>query len=135
MGIIEQIQKDIKTIVTDSSEFGVPITFIAPDGTTVIVNGLHQRHFIPIEQRENNYAQSYGSIGTRGNTVNAHVSFAEESLSELGYPVRINDNVNMKDHKVKAKDNTGLLRFYKVMEYYPDNITGLITLILSDYQE
>lgn len=135
MGLIADIQNDIIAITSDANEFGVPITFIAPSGETETINGLHTRHFIAIEQREGNFSQQYGTLSTRANTRNAHISFSELLLSETGYPVRIDNEVNLKGHKCKARDNSGLLRTYVIMEWYPDETIGLIVCILNDYTE
>lgn len=135
MGLIEKIQNDIRRITSDTNAFGVPIEFIAPTGETETISGLHTRHYLAIEQREGNFSQQYGTLSTRANTRNAHISFSELLLSETGYPVRVNNEVDLKGHKCRARDNSGLLRTYVIMEWYPDETIGLIVCILSDYTE
>lgn len=135
MGLIAEIQDDIREITSNDAEFGVPIEFIAPTGETATITGLHTRHHLAIEQKEGNFSQQYGTLSTRANTINADISFSELLLSDTGYPVRVSGEVDLKNHKCKARDNSGQLRTYTVMEWFPDETVGLIVCILSDFTD
>lgn len=123
MGLIDQAKSDIKDITSNPDEFGVSITFAAPTGEIATLNGLHSKHHM--------------SIGTDGNMINsknAHISVSEELLTAQNYPVRdIKGEVNLKNHKIKVKDSTGIIKDYIIREWFPDETIGLITCILGDH--
>ena len=124
MGLIEDIQDDIKDITTDVSEgFGVTLTFTAPTGEIAIISGLHTKIHFQIDPE-----------GTPVNAKKAHVSFSEKLLTDLGYPLRNSDGLlTMRKHTVSVKDSTGSEKLYEVRETYPDETIGLIVCLLGDY--
>ncbi len=124
MGLIDQIRADIKSITSNSVDFGVPMVLTAPTLQTITINGLHSKHHLGID-----------SEGNRVNAKNAHVSFSEKALADLSYPVRnIHGEINLKGHKVNVADSSGVVKFYKIKEWYPSETTGLIVCILDDFE-
>lgn len=127
MGLIDTINNDIKKITTDLSGFGVTMNLTTPDDvTSVDIDGLHTKHHLGIDTE-----------GNQVNTKNAHISFSESELLEKdpAYPIRnVNQEVDLKGHKVIVKDSTGVDKNYVIREWYPDETIGLIVCILGDYQ-
>jgi hypothetical protein len=125
MGLIETIKQDIQKITTDLSGFGIEINLTTPDDAlSVDIVGLHTKHHLGIDTE-----------GNQVNTKNTHIAISEQVLIDLGYPVRnANEEVFLRDHKVLAKDSTGVLKSYVIREWLPDETIGLIVCILGDYQ-
>jgi hypothetical protein len=97
MSLIEQAQRDIQRITSNSKEFGVNMTFIAPTGEIAQVTGLHTKHHLGIDTE-----------GNRINSRNAHVSVSEYVLNAQYYPVRNSNNeVDLNKHLVSVRDSTG----------------------------
>lgn len=124
MGLLEQAKKDIKDITTNLDGWGVSIVFTAPDDSTVTIRGLHTKHHMAIDED-----------GHRVNSKNAHISFAEESLTDAAYIVRdASGSVNLTGHRVTVKDSTGIDKNYVIREVFPDETIGLIACILGDFE-
>lgn len=124
VGLIDQAKADIKQITGNSDEFGIELLFEAPTSETATVIGLHTKHHLGVD-----------TDGNRVNSKNAHISISEELLTELNYPVRDSSGeVNLKNHKVTAKDSTGNPATYVIREWYPNETIGLITCILGDFE-
>lgn len=134
MGLIAQAKADIERITSSLNEWAVPITFVVPGSAfdltfdetlntdkMVTLKGLHTKHHLGITEDQR-----------RVNTKNASVTIAEKFLTDIGYPVRVNGEVQMRDHKVFVKDSTGTVCFYVIREWFPDETVGLIVFILGD---
>jgi hypothetical protein len=122
MGLQEQAKADIEQITSNSDEWGVEMTLIAPDSSTVTITGLHSKHHLGVNNE-----------GVRVNAKNAHVSFSEKFLTDADYPVRNTaGEVNLKNHQVSVKDSTGMVWDYVIREWYPDETIGFIVCILGD---
>ena len=123
MSLLDTIREDMRRIVPDTDEYGVELTLVAPDTTTLVLSGLHTKHSITFD--------------TEGNLVsgrNIHVAITEADLVENSYPYRnSNGDVDLYRHKVTAKDSTGLDKTYVIAEFFPDEKLGLIVCILSDF--
>jgi hypothetical protein len=83
-----------------------------------------------------------GFFDTDGNQVNAknvHCTIDEQTLIDLGYPVRSSrkgiEEVDLIGHFVSFKDSSGQLKNYMVRENLPDENLGLITIWLGDYKQ
>lgn len=122
MGLIDRAKADIKTIIENTSDFGVQMAFVSPANDTATVMGLHTKHRISISPE-----------GVPINARNAHVSVSEASLTALGYPVRENGEVKLSNHRVTVKDSTGEDKTYVIKEWFPDETIGMIVCILGDY--
>lgn len=124
MSLIEQAKKDIEQITSNVNEFGVELNFIAPNAATAKINGLHAKTFLSVNNE-----------GIAVNSKQAHVSFSEKFLLDKNYPVRnTSGEVDLTNHLVNVKDSTGIIKHYKVQEWFPDETIGLITCILNDYE-
>lgn len=124
MGLIEQIQQDIRQITTDIDGFGVEMRLIAPDATEIALQGLFTKHHM-----------GYDDEGKMVNTKNAHASFSEDILVDASYPYRdFSGEVHLEDHRVVVKDSTRNDKEYIIREWYPDETIGLIVCILGDYE-
>jgi hypothetical protein len=127
MGLFEQIQADIKSILENTSDFGVPITLTANDSPATVVNvkGTIKKHHTV-----------YDDMGmparTKGNTVNATCSVSMLSLNAVSYPyLNAEGRVSFKNHKATWSDATGNSIEYIVKEWYPDYQTAMIALELA----
>ena len=118
--LLQQSKKDSKTYIK-SGGFEEDITLTAPSGFSVQTTGFATKHHIKFE-----------SDGTSFNAKNAHICVDEEELTALGYPVRINDEVDLKGHIAVFKDSSGVDKTYIVNEQFPDETLGLIVCILGD---
>jgi hypothetical protein len=127
MGLIDQIKSDIEDITSNAEEFGWPLIFTTPDAAgTVTVTGLYTKHHIQIDPES----------GRQINVKNAHCSVSEKFFTAAGYPCRdANNEVQMKRHKVRTTDVSGITWDYVVQESFADETTGLIVFILGDFQQ
>lgn len=126
MGLLDQARADIEQITSDADGFTVDATFTAPNAQVATIRCLHTKHHL-----------GFDTDGNRINAKNAHVSFAENKLkvANVNYPIRnVAGELNMKGHKVAAKDSTGVSKNYVIREHYPDETLGLIVCILGDFQ-
>lgn len=102
------------------SSFG--ITF----GASVSIKGLHSKHHLGIDLETGNHV----------NEKKAHISFTEQQVVDLGFPIRnAKGEVNMAKYLCKVKDSTGVLLLYVVEQWFPDETVGLIVCILGDYEQ
>lgn len=128
MGLIDKIKKDSEAVTMNGGGdgWGVEQKWTSPTNQQVTIIGLHVKHHM-----------SYDEHGNTVNSKNASVTFSEKSMTNVGYSVRgANGEVNMSNHKVIVKDSTGVEYKYKVKpgSWYPDEVLGLITCILSAYE-
>jgi len=126
MGLTEQIQQDLLAITTNANDFGVSLTFTAPTSPVIVVTttGTAKRHHLEFDEM--------GMV--KGNSLNATCTISELALRALSYPVRnTNGDVTFKGHLVTWTDITGSAITYAINEWFPDETTGLIVLILGDY--
>lgn len=126
MGLLDRAKRDIKKITSNKSKgWAAEIVFLAPNGETATINGLHTKHHLGVDPE-----------GNAVNSKNAHISFAEETLTDENenYPVRnVNGDVDLKSHKITVADSTGNLFTYVVDENFPNETTGLIVCTLKNF--
>jgi hypothetical protein len=124
MNLMDEAKQDILEITSDADNgFGKEITFTAPDNSEATVTGLHTKHHLGVD-----------SDGNAINTKNAHIAVSESLLTDQNYPVRNSKGeVSLRNHIVSVSDSTGTVCTYKIKETYPNESTGLIVCILSDY--
>lgn len=122
--LIELAKRDAKRFVT-SGGFEEPLTISTPNGLLKIaLTGWATKHHI-----------TFDNEGNQVNAKNVHVTLNEELLTSLGYPVRnARGEVNLMGHLVSFADSSKLIKNYIVRENYPDEVLGLIVLILGDYK-
>ncbi len=125
MGLREQSIIDTAYITGNLNDWGAVITMTAPNGESVVVTGLHNKHHLDVD--------------TEGNIINskkASVSISETNILLINpnYPIRnIKNEVDLNRHKVTVADSTGLQCNYILQGWYPDEVLGLIVCILEDY--
>lgn len=103
------------------SSFNLFLTFIAPSP------GFQQAK---VKGIGTNIAQTIETDGQDIVIHNVRITFSEQELltNNCAYPVRNDDNlVDLMDHSVSFNDANGNTQNYKVINYYPDNTTGMIT--------
>jgi hypothetical protein len=124
MGLVDRAKNDWQRFTSNPDEFGVSISIETPTHTnqTNIV-GLATKHHIAIDPD-----------GNLVNGKNAHVSFSEQLLTDVSYPVRVNNEVELLGHIVKWADSTGQIKQYVINEWYQDETVGMIVCILGDYE-
>ena len=122
MSLLDQIQTDIKNITSNADEFARSALFTAPSSETATVNVIHTKHHLGVD-----------TDGNVINTKNAHIAVSEGLLTALGYPVRIDGEVNLTNHRVDVKDSTGIVKNYIIREFLPDETIGLIVCLLGVY--
>jgi len=124
MGLFEQAKQDIQQITSNTDEWGIDLEFIAPNGTIANIVGIHTKHHLGID-----------TDGNRVNTKNVSISFSEQLLVDVNYPLRdANNNVNLAGHKLRAIDSTGVLNTYIINQWFPDESIGLIVCILNELE-
>lgn len=123
MGLLEQARLDMQQITGNSSEFGVSMTFTAPDSSTCTVVGFHTKHHM-----------AYNDIGEQINHKKASVAISEIQFTENSYPCRNSDGeIYLENHLVSVVDSTGLSKNYVCEQWFPDEALGLLVIILGDY--
>jgi hypothetical protein len=124
MGLIDQARLDIQRIVSNPSGFGQTITLTAPNGTVLIVVGLHKKIRLGVD--------------TEGNIVNtktATITLSDNDLVVAGYPYRDSKGeVQLGNHKVSVSDITGNQCLYVMQSWHPDETLGIIVCYLQDFE-
>lgn len=123
--LLQLAKRDAKHFIKNGG-FQETISLTTPDkAKTISLTGFATKHWINID-----------TDGNPVNSKNAHVTIDESQLVELGYPVRnAKEEINLINHIVKYVDSSGVEKSYKVRENFPDEVLGLIVLILGDYKE
>lgn len=121
--LLAKARNDAKNILKGG--FSEDITLTTPDDVLSIeTKGLSTKHHI-----------NFDTDGLPTNSKNAHICLDESDLLSSGYTVRdANQEVRLLNHKVDAKDSTGLVKSYIITETFPDETLGLIICILGDYE-
>ena len=123
MGLIDQIKIDTAQITGNLDEFGVAITFTAPDTSTADITGFHVKHHT-----------DFDGDGIAVNSTIASVAISEKFLTDLSYPVRIDGEVNFDGHRVLVADSTLSVKEYTILQWFPDETIGIIVCILGKYE-
>lgn len=122
MSLIEQAQKDVQLILSDSNEFGVDIKLTDPNDTILNLVGYHTKH---------NTGFDLDGVAVQSKT--AYIAVSILDLVAGAYPFRdADDEITLLGHKAEAKDVSGVVRKYVVRENYPDETSGIVNLILTD---
>lgn len=123
MGLMEQLKQDIEQITSNSNEFGVELSFVAPTDETATITGFYSDH-----------SNAYDSEGVPVTGKFTHVSISEPLLTALNYPTRNADNLAaMTGHRVTINYVDGKIKEYVVDEVRPDYTINLFILILANY--
>lgn len=123
MNIRELAKNDIENITSNLNEFGLAITFEAPNGDIADVVGIESKVYMAFDM----------DTGKDINVQKAHVTIAEKFFIENDYPVRnASGRVSMKKHKVTYVDVNGITCNFEVIENFPDETLGLIVFSLGE---
>lgn len=123
--LLNQVRKDVKKIVSEG-EFTDMVTLTTPDGQTSIgVGVLSTKHHI-----------NFDTDGLPANSMNAHICLVESTLTEKNYIARdLRGEINLRNHRVDAKDSNGTLKSYTIIETLPNDSTGFIVCILGKFNQ
>lgn len=118
-------RRDSKKYIT-SGGFEEDLTMTTPGGgTSIEITGFVSKHWINFE-----------TDGSAVNSKNAHICIDEDLLVSMSYPVRNSEKeVDLFKHRVTTKDSSGIDKNYVIKEWFADETLGLITCILSDYDD
>lgn len=123
-GLLNAARADAKRYIKEGG-FEEEITLSTPSkNVTVNVKGLATKHHL-----------SFDSDGLQVNAKNAHITLDEKELIDLGYPVRVNEEILLINHLVSVPDSSGIIKNYVINNVFPDETLGLIVCVLGDYEE
>jgi hypothetical protein len=126
MGLMQDAQKLIEQITTNTNEWALPVTFTTPVGFTpaasVVCNAVPINHnFAGVDD----YAAPVKSQTAR-------VTFSEAALVALNYPTRNATGViSMEKHLVSWIDVDGHLNNYIINTTFPGKTNGIIVCQLG----
>jgi hypothetical protein len=121
--LLQAARADAKRYI-QAGGFEETIVLTTPAGDASIeTTGFATKHHI-----------NFDTDGTTMNAKNAHICVDENFLADNGYPVRVNEEVNLLNHRVSFPDSSGVQKEYIVKENFPDETLGLIVCILGDFQ-
>lgn len=122
MSLVEQAKKDIELITSTLTEWAVDATLIKPNGDEFAIKVIHTKHHIGI-----------GTDGLPVNAKNASIAFSEGNLP-IGLSIRnAGGEVMLKNWRINVIDSTGQIKYYRISQWFPDEMIGLIVCILGDY--
>ena len=127
MNLIDAARRDIHDITTnEDTGFAVFFVMYLSSGTvSPQIKGTSARHFM-----------AFNTDGVKVSSLNAHVSVTEQALIMGGITVRDgNNDVVLLGKRVNVTDRGGINRDYVVVEQYPNDGLGFITLILGSAAE
>lgn len=121
--ILIAAKADVKKYIS-AGGFESDIKITSPDGNDVLdLQGWASKHHL-----------NFDTDGTVINAKNAHICLSEQTLVDNAYPVRINDEIVLRNHRIEVKDSSGIVKKYIVKENFPDETLGLIVCILGDFE-
>ena len=120
---LQKARRDAKKYVTRGG-FEENIILTSADGLTSLnTTGFVSKHWLSVD-----------TDGNAANSKNAHITLDEDVLKEANYPVRLENEVFLRGHRVTTLDSTKLNKVYVIKEWFPDETLGLIVCILGDYE-
>jgi hypothetical protein len=124
MSLMEQIYKDIHYITTNVDEWSSSIKFLRPPlySTETTIKGVHTKIHLGVD-----------ADGVPVNSKQARLMVSEKTFVDASYSIRNNKgDVDLKNHRVRVKDSTGVEYTYQIREWFEDETIGLITIQLKD---
>lgn len=119
--LLQSARADAKKYITEGG-FEDNINITTPSGSISLdTTGWATKHHI-----------NFDTDGAPINAKNAHICLDEQKLTDAGYPVRVNEEVKLRDHRIVVKDSSGIDKNYIVKENFADETLGLIVCILGD---
>lgn len=134
MGLFDQANEDIKQITNNGDDWAIPIKLISAkqyfnynlnfffNTPEVSIMGIHTDRHMNLDTLENKVV----------NTKIAHVSFSEQALLDLSFPIRNADGeVDLKGYMMEVTNDNGDVILYRIEQWYPDESVGLIACSLK----
>lgn len=119
--LMDAARADAQLYVT-AGGFESDIKITTPDGNIILnTTGIATKHHI-----------SFDTDGTPFHGKNAHITLSEKTLSDAGYPVRVDEEINLLKHLITVKDSSGVDKNYVITQNLPDEFLGLIVCVLGD---
>jgi hypothetical protein len=120
MGILDRARQDMQKILTDLSGFAVEVD-ITLNSETVKVGAIFSNHHVKISD-----------TGVPVNSKKASITVHEKALNDAGLQIRNADGeVNLYKAHVTYKDSSGLPGAYYCSQFFPDETTGNIVMMLQ----
>jgi hypothetical protein len=124
MSVLDRVKADLKRFVESKELFSIDLKITSANGSVIEIPGVHTKHHL-----------SLNSMGNKVSSKNAHVAFHESTLTDQGWTIRNGDGeVDLKNWLVEAKDSTDISKKYKIIQWFPNESTGLVVCILGDYK-
>lgn len=124
MSLVSRAKEDIQKITSNLNEWGVDLVLLPIGSNTQYpAKGVHTKHHLGLT-----------SEGIPANVKTASVAISEANFP-VDYPIRdANGEVKLKGHRCYVNDSTGIQKKYIIREWFPDEMIGLIVLILGDFE-
>ena len=120
--LLQDARIQAKNYITEGG-FESDINITTPDGAISLdITGWATKHHI-----------NFDTDGAQINAKNAHICISEQVLADAGYPVRVNEEIFLKNHRIIVKDSSGVSKNYIIKENLPNETLGLIVCILGDF--
>tara|TARA_R110002126_G_scaffold53535_10_gene144566 strand:+ start:246 stop:617 length:372 start_codon:yes stop_codon:yes gene_type:complete len=120
MNLKKRAEADIKKITGNINEWADEATLTDPVGGVFTVNVIHTKHHLGLDPE----------IGVPINAKTASIAFSESNLSAS---VRNGESeVNLDGWQIDVADSTEVSKSYYALEWFPDEMIGMIVVILSD---
>ncbi len=121
MGIRDLAKADAQDITTDLNGWAANITITKPGEAAAVIQGLHSKIHLNMD-----------SEGNVVSTKKATVSFSEGALP---WSIRYaNQEVDLYDFIYEVADSTGVVKKYSSKLWLPDELVGLIVVMLDNYE-
>jgi hypothetical protein len=122
MNLMQQAKADVESILGNTSEFAMELTFIAPNSTELTTTGQFFDRTAVFSEGETDLSTKHVVI---------HVS--EKPFTDADYPMRIDGVISFKNHLVRCTYADGRIITFKVFDTQPDESINMITLQLQTY--
>ena len=122
MNLKKRAQADIKRITGNLNEWADEATLTDPASNIYTVGVIHTKHHLGLDPE----------IGVPINAKTSSIAFSESNLSAS---VRNGESeVNLDGWQIDVADSTDVVKSYYPLEWFPDEMIGMIIVILSDKQ-
>jgi hypothetical protein len=120
MNLKKRAEADIKKITGNLNEWADEATFTDPDSNIFTVNVIHTKHHLGLDPE----------MGVPINAKTASIAFSESNLSAS---VRNGESeVDLNGWQIDVEDSTEISKSYFALEWFPDEMIGMIVVILTD---
>ena len=121
--ILEKIKDTSNRFVNDLQAFSTPVILTSPSGISYTTAGFFSKHHNALDMEANRISSKMTSIALH-----------ERDLVAKGVVVRnASGNVALLNYICQISDSSETSSKYIVRQMYPDELIGIIVLILGDY--